>query len=63
MSDNLPVKVLSVVFRMATSRDFLDALERAFKNHKLTPAGQLTPLQSPAEFAALLRTRLRPRCG
>jgi hypothetical protein len=63
MSDNLPVKVLSVVFRMATSRDFLDALERAFKKHKLTLAGQLTPLQSPAEFAALLRTRLRPRCG
>jgi hypothetical protein len=47
----LPVKVLSVVFR----RKFLDALERTFKQHKLTLAGQLTPLQSPAEFAALLR--------
>jgi hypothetical protein len=48
----LPVKVLSVVFR----GKFLDALERAFKKHKLTLAGQLTPLQAPAEFAALLRT-------
>jgi len=47
----LPVKVLSVVFR----GKFLDALERAFKKHKLTLAGQLTPLQSPAEFATLLR--------
>jgi hypothetical protein len=47
----LPVKVLSVVFR----GKFLDALEQAFKKHKLTLAGQLTPLQSPAEFAALLR--------
>lgn len=47
----LPVKVLSVVFR----GKFLDALERAFKKHKLTLAAQLTPLQSPAEFAALLR--------
>ncbi|MFZ0864494.1 MAG: IS91 family transposase [Candidatus Sulfotelmatobacter sp.] len=47
----LPVKVLSVVFR----GKFLDALERAFKKHKLTLAGQLTPLQSPAQFAALLR--------
>jgi hypothetical protein len=47
----LPVKVLSVVFR----GKFLDALERAFKKHKLTLAGQLTPLQAPAEFAALLR--------
>ena len=47
----LPVKVLSVVFR----GKFLDALERAFKKHKLTLAGQLTPLQSPTEFAALLR--------
>src|SRR5580693_8648839 len=46
----LPVKVLSVVFR----GKFLDALEQAFKKHKLTLAGQLTPLQSPAEFAALL---------
>ena len=27
----------------------------AFKKHKRTLAGQLTPLQSPAEFAALLR--------
>ena len=47
----LPVKVLSVVFR----GKFLEALERAFKKHKLTLAGQLTPLQSPAEFATLLR--------
>jgi hypothetical protein len=47
----LPVKVLSVVFR----GKFLDALERVFKKHKLTLAGQLTPLQSPVEFAALLR--------
>ncbi len=47
----LPVKVLSVVFR----GKFLDALERAFKKHKLTLAGKLTPLQSPAEFATLLR--------
>jgi hypothetical protein len=47
----LPVKVLSVVFR----GKFLDALERTFKQHKITLAGQLTPLQSPAEFAALLR--------
>ena len=47
----LPVKVLSAVFR----GKFLYALERAFKKHKLTLAGQLTPLQSPAEFAALLR--------
>src|SRR5215469_14010392 len=35
---------------------FLDALERAFHKHKLTLAGQLTPLQSPPVFAALLRT-------
>ena len=35
---------------------FLAALERAFKKHKLTLAGQLAPLQSPAAFAALLRT-------
>jgi Putative transposase len=27
----------------------------SFKKHKRTLAGQLTPLQSPAEFAALLR--------
>lgn len=47
----LPVKVLSVVFR----GKFLHALERAFKKHKLTLAGQLTPLQSPVESAALLR--------
>jgi hypothetical protein len=47
----MPVKVLSVVFR----GKFLDALERAFKKHKLTLAGKLTPLQSPAEFATLLR--------
>jgi len=48
----LPVKVLAVVFR----GKFLDALERAFHKHKLTLAGQLTPLQSPPVFAALLRT-------
>ena len=35
---------------------FLAALERAFKKHKLTLAGQLAPLQSPTAFAALLRT-------
>src|SRR5262249_3579287 len=48
----LPVKVLGVVFR----GKFLDALEQAFHKHKLTLAGQLTPLQSPPVFAALLRT-------
>src|SRR6516225_8712505 len=48
----LPVKVLAVVFR----GKFLDALERASHKHKLTLAGQLTPLQSPPVFAALLRT-------
>ena len=53
----LPVKVLSVVFR----GKFLDALERAFKKHKLTLAGQLTPLQSPTEFAALLRAAAHPK--
>jgi hypothetical protein len=47
----LPVHVLRVVFR----GKFLQALERAFKKHKLTLAGQLTPLQSPPNFAALLR--------
>src|SRR5262252_2836860 len=47
----LPVQVLSVVFRAK----FLDGLERAFKQHKLTLAGQLAPLQSPTTFAALLR--------
>jgi hypothetical protein len=47
----LPVKVLAVVFR----GKFLAALERAFKQHKLTLAGQLDPLQSPTAFAALLR--------
>ena len=31
------------------------ALERAFTKNKLTLAGQLAPLQSPPEFAALLR--------
>jgi hypothetical protein len=48
----LPVKVLSVVFR----GKFLGALQRAFRKHQLTLAGQLAPLQSPAVFAALLRT-------
>ncbi|HKF04326.1 MAG TPA: IS91 family transposase [Candidatus Sulfotelmatobacter sp.] len=48
----LPVKVLAVVFR----GKFLDALEQASHKHKLTLAGQLTPLQSPPVFAALLRT-------
>ena len=47
----LPVKVLSLVFR----GKILAALERAFKKHKLTLAGQLAPLQSPAAFADLLR--------
>ena len=53
----LPVKVLSVVFR----GKFLAALERAFKQHKLTLAGQLAPLQSPTTFAALLRTAAQPK--
>lgn len=35
---------------------FLQALEQAFHNRKLTLAGQLSPLQSPAAFQALLRT-------
>jgi len=48
----LPVKVLGPVFR----GKFLAGLERAFAKHKLTLAGQLAPLQSPAAFAALLRT-------
>jgi len=47
----LPVKVLSGVFR----GKFLAGLERAFKQHQLTLAGQLAPLQSPPAFAALLR--------
>lgn len=47
----LPVKVLSVVFR----GKFLTALERAFKKHKLTLAGELAPLQSPTAFSHLLR--------
>src|SRR5467141_3401964 len=53
----LPVEVLGVVFR----GKFLQALERAFKKHKLTLAGQLTPLQSPADFAALLRAAAQRR--
>ena len=52
----MPVKVLGVVFR----GKFLDALERAFHKHELTLAGQLTPLQSPPAFAALLRTAAQP---
>jgi len=48
----LPVKVLSLVFR----GKFLQALERAFQKHKLTLAGLLSPLQSPAAFTALLRS-------
>jgi uncharacterized membrane protein len=47
----LPVKVLSLVFR----GKILAALERAFKKHKLTLAGELSPLQSPTAFADLLR--------
>ena len=39
----LPVEVLSVVFR----GKFLEGLEQAFNQHKLTLAGQLAPLQSP----------------
>jgi len=52
----LPVDVLSVVFR----GKFLAALERAFQKHQLTLAGQLTPLQSPSAFAALLSTAAQP---
>jgi len=52
----LPVKVLSRVFR----GKFLAGLERAFAKRKLTLAGQLAPLQSPAAFAALLRTAAQP---
>jgi hypothetical protein len=52
----LPVKVLSPVFR----GKFLAGLERAFEKHQLTLAGQLAPLQSPAAFAALLRTAAKP---
>jgi Putative transposase len=52
----LPVHVLRVVFR----GKFLQALELAFNKHKLTLAGQLTPLQSPANFAALLRAAAQP---
>src|SRR5215813_159781 len=48
----LPTKVLSLVFR----GKFLDSLEQAFHDRKLTLAGQLSPLQSPAAFAALLHT-------
>ena len=48
----LPVKVLSPVFR----GKFLAAIEQAFRQHKLTLAGQLAPLQSPPAFAALLRS-------
>ena len=47
----LPIHVLRVVFR----GKFLQALERAYTKHKLTLAGHLAPLQSPANFAALLR--------
>jgi hypothetical protein len=39
---------------------FLAGLERAFAKHKLTFAGQLAPLQSPAAFAALLRAAAQP---
>lgn len=53
----LPVEVLSLVFR----GKFLDALQRAFQQHKLTLAGQLAPLQSPGAFAALLRTAAQPK--
>ena len=52
----LPVHVLRVVFR----GKFLQALQLAFKQHKLTLAGQLVPLQSPANFAALLRAAAQP---
>lgn len=52
----LPVRVLRVVFRAK----FLEALELAFKKHKLTLAGQLTPLQSPDNFAALLHAAAQP---
>ena len=53
----LPVKVLSVLFR----GKFLDGLEPAFKQHQLTLAGQLAPLQSPTAFAALLRAAAHHR--
>ena len=52
----LPVKVLSLMFR----GKFLAGLERAFKQHQLTLAGQLAPLQSPTAFAALLRAAAQP---
>jgi hypothetical protein len=52
----LPVQVLSPLFR----GKFLAGLERAFEKHQLTLAGQLAPLQSPAAFAALLRTAAKP---
>lgn len=52
----LPVHVLRVVFR----GKFLQALETAFKKHQLTLAGQLSPLQSPPNFAALLRAAAKP---
>ena len=52
----LPVKVLGLVFR----GKFLAGLERAFKQHKLTLAGQLAPLQAPTAFAALLRAAAQP---
>jgi hypothetical protein len=41
--------------RCCLSRKVSRALERAFKKHTLTLAGQLTPEQSPTELAALLR--------
>jgi hypothetical protein len=52
----LPVHVLRVVFR----GKFLQALEAAFKKQKLILAGQLSPLQAPPTFAALLRAAAQP---
>jgi hypothetical protein len=52
----LPVPVLRQVFR----GKFLSALQRAFRKHQLTLAGQLAELESPQAFAALLRTAAQP---
>jgi hypothetical protein len=56
--DPLRTQVLSTgqSTRGCVSGKVSPCLERAYKKHKLTLAGQLTALQSPAEFSALLRT-------
>lgn len=46
----LPVRVLSRLFR----RLFLDALCRAFENHRLQFFGELAPLRTPTAFQAFL---------